>query len=91
MEAHSIPEKPQQVPFHLALLIETEEEAKALFALFNHSDGPAKHLLGPTIQTKIREALGSRWHTLGARTIARGISYDRYYGCDGVGASKNEP
>ena len=91
MEAQAIPEKPQQVPFHLALLIETEEEAKALFALFNHGSGPALHLLGPTVQAKIREALGNRWHVLGARTIARGISYERYYGQDGVGASKNDP
>jgi hypothetical protein len=65
-------------PFDLVLTVETAEDARALYALFNYI--PNTNLFEEDFPLKIRDILGSH----GGRTesdaeIARGVAYHDFY------------
>ena len=66
------------VPFELTLLVETEEEAKALFAIFNHSDNTA--LLKYNIGEVIRNTITHQYRTHNqSDIIANDITHGLFY------------
>ncbi|KKL86071.1 hypothetical protein LCGC14_1948430 [marine sediment metagenome] len=65
-------------PFDVVLTVESEEEAKALYAIFNYS--PNVNLLPEDASDEIRKAIGGKYSTLGtSQLIARGVCYREFY------------
>ena len=70
-------ESPKQFePFNLILSVETEEEARALYAIFNFSRN--SDLLGYVTAEKIRNKIGRSYH-VGGGIIANKVGYESYY------------
>ena len=64
--------------FDIILTVESEEEAKALFAIFNYS-GNVDLLTNETGQN-IRKAIGEEYGNLGPlHLIARGVHFTDFY------------
>jgi len=68
-------------PFDITLTVESEEEARALYAVFNYS--PNVDLLSFGACEPVRKAIGEKYSYLGAdgadNVIARGITYGTFY------------
>lgn len=71
------------VPFELKLVVETAEEARALYAIFNHGRNTRLFPLNNIdshIPSKILNEIGDEhYHTIGG-TIANGVTHDEFYG-----------
>ena len=64
--------------FDVTLTIESEEEARALYAIFNYS--PNVDILPEDMGAEIRKAIREKHSTLGAsQPIARGVCYGVFY------------
>ena len=63
-------------PFRLSIEVQTEEEAKALYAIFNLLDNHV--LLGENKAEKLKDAIG-HGHYVEEGNIANGISYRKFY------------
>lgn len=64
-------------PIHLDITIETEEEAKAIFAIFNYS--PNTDLLPDWVSEKVTNILAP-YEVIGSDDeIANGIPYNDFY------------
>lgn len=64
-------------PFELVLTVETEEDAKALYAIFNYA--PNTELFEDCI-SNIRNTIGHEYGNLsGDDVIANGITYNNFY------------
>ena len=64
--------------FDVTLTIESEEEARALYAIFNY--GPNTDLLPCEIGKIVREVIGGEYGNLAAGSvIAKGITYVTFY------------
>ena len=64
--------------FDITLTIESEEEARALYAIFNYI--PNTDLFPDGVSLKIREKIGERFSNLGSgEVIAKGVTYDSFY------------
>ncbi len=77
MKVASIPTRKKFSPFDLVVTIESEEEARAIYAIFNYI--PNTELLPDRISAQIRTLLGSKYDVLTPNTIARGVKYERFY------------
>ena len=65
-------------PFDITLTVESEEEARALYAIFNYS--PNVDLLPRESGGNIKKAIGEKYSTLGtSQLIARGVCYGHFY------------
>lgn len=65
-------------PITLEIVIESEEEARALSAIFNYA--PNTDLLDPSIAYTIGKHIGEKYRILGEKgIIARGITYEQFY------------
>lgn len=65
-------------PIVLEIVIESEEEARALYAIFNYS--PNAELLQPNASRDIVECIGHAYSTFGSKgVIARGVTYEEFY------------
>ncbi len=65
-------------PFDVSLTVESEEEARALYAIFNYSPNVA--LLTFEACKLVRELIGKEYAHLGAGdVIANGITYANFY------------
>lgn len=66
-------------PIVLEIVIESEEEARALYAIFNYS--PNTELLYPNASSDIIECIGHGYSTShnNGEVISRGITYDQFY------------
>ena len=65
-------------PFDVVLTVESEEEARALYAIFNYC--PNTDILSDDASKEIREAIGQKYADLGPDTlIARGVHYEKFY------------
>ncbi|KKK53216.1 hypothetical protein LCGC14_3097000 [marine sediment metagenome] len=65
-------------PFDLVLTVESEEEAKAFYAIFNYA--PNMDILPEGVGEIVREAIGRKYSDLGAsQLIARGVYYREFY------------
>ena len=64
--------------FDVTLTIESEEEAKALYAIFNYC--PNEDILPEGGAKQVRDAIGGRYGDLdGGQLIARGVHYEEFY------------
>lgn len=69
-------ETPKQFePFNLILSVETEEEARALYAIFNYCKN--SDLIKYSVAEKIRNVIGN--YHIGGGIIANNISYETFY------------
>ena len=71
-------------PFEFTVKVETLEEAKAWYAIFNYT--PNTNLLGiegskaSSIREELRDNAGEAVYVcVGHREIANGVTYDQYY------------
>ena len=65
-------------PFDVTFTIESEAEAKALYAIFNYC--PNVNILPEGMGDTIRKAIGEKYGDLGSSTlIARGVQYREFY------------
>ena len=70
--------------FDVTFTIESEEEARALYAIFNYC--PNTDLLGGDIGERTRKVIGEHFSALGFDSqIANGITYRKFY------SSKEKP
>ena len=67
------------LPFDIILSVESEEEAKALYAIFNLSDNVS--LLPDEAQYEVRHRIGERFAVNEPDEIARGVTYQDFYRC----------
>lgn len=73
----STPEEGDFKPIHLDITIETEEEAQAIFAIFNYT--PNTNLLPECVSEKITNILAP-YEVIGSDDeIANGITYNDFY------------
>jgi len=64
--------------FYLAIKMENNEEAQALYAIFNYA--PNADLLPCGAAEKIKNAIGEDFYiTRGDEEIANGTTYDKFY------------
>lgn len=71
-----IEQEEQFVPFAIQINVESNEEAQALYAIFNHSRN--SDLLNNA--AAIKDAIGEKyWVNKDGDIIAKGISYDEFY------------
>ena len=64
--------------FDITLTIENEEEAKALFAIFNYYSN--LDILPEGVGESIRRIIGEKYYDLGPdQMIARGVDYPNFY------------
>ena len=64
--------------FDVTLTIESEEEARALYAIFNYSLN--RDILPGDAGEEIRKAIGRKYGDLGpSQLIARGVHYQDFY------------
>ena len=64
--------------FDITFTVESEEEARALYAIFNYS--PNVNLLPEDAGAEIRKAIGEKYSTLGtSELIARGVCYREFF------------
>ena len=64
--------------FDITLTVDSEEEARALYAIFNYS--PNVDLLGGDIGERIRKVIGEHFGRLGSDSqIANGITYREFF------------
>lgn len=72
------PTKKEFKPFDLILSVQTQEEAQALYAMFNCA--PADKVLPMATSERIREAIGEEFHVSGRKSIiGNGVTYEEYY------------
>ena len=65
-------------PFDVVLTVESEEEAKALYAIFNYC--PNEDILPEGGAKQVRDAIGGRYGDPGGgQLIARGVHYGEFY------------
>lgn len=77
MKAHKV-KSSGFVPFDLVIGIESEEEARALYAIFNYC--PNTELLSDEAEPSIRATIGQKFSILPASNeIANGVSYNKFY------------
>lgn len=62
--------------FELRITVESEEEARALYAIFNHTNNV--ELLPEGSAERIRRAIGKDYYSIGL--IANGITHEQFYG-----------
>ncbi|KKK85838.1 hypothetical protein LCGC14_2769270, partial [marine sediment metagenome] len=64
--------------FKIDFIVESEAEAKALYAIFNYC--PNVNILPEGMGDTIRKAIGEKYSDLGSSTlIARGVQYREFY------------
>ena len=64
--------------FDVTFTVESEEEARALYAIFNYS--PNVDILPEEVGEEIRKAIGGKYGCLDpSRHIARGVNYSDFY------------
>jgi len=64
--------------FDITFTVENEEEARALYALFNYS--PNVDMLGGDIGERTRRLIGGHFSILGTdNIIANGVTYSNFY------------
>ena len=64
--------------FDVIFTVESEEEARALYAIFNYC--PNTDLLGGDIGERTRKVIGEHFSELGSDSqIANGITYSEFY------------
>ncbi len=64
--------------FDVILTIESEEEGRALYAIFNYI--PNEDILPEGVGNSIRKVIGERYTDLGPdQMIARGVDYPNFY------------
>ena len=70
-------------PFDLVLHIETEEDARAIYAMFNHSDSSA--VFPDEVSQGVIQKLDEHgnFYVSVEEEIANGVTYDEYYGSKG--------
>ena len=65
-------------PFDVVLTVESEEEARALYAIFNYV--PNIDMLPDGTGEIVRKAIGERYGELGPdQLIARSVTYGKFY------------
>ena len=65
-------------PFDVVLTVESEAEARALYAIFNYS--PNVDILPNGTGEIVRKVMGERYRELGpGQLIARGVTHDKFY------------
>ena len=65
-------------PFDIAFTLESEEEARALYAIFSYT--PNVDLLGDATACYVRRLMGGEFGDLGpSQIIANGVTYDKFY------------
>ena len=70
-------ETPKQFePFNLVISVETEEEARALYAIFNY--GPNREVLRSGFASEMIDAIGE-YSVKYDETIAQGVAYKHFY------------
>ena len=67
---------PLFIPFTVSITVESGEEARALYAIFNHAS--ASHLLRDEVVSRIKDAIG-REHYVASGHIANKVTYDEHY------------
>lgn len=78
MKVNRFGDKPGFHPFDITLTVETEDEARALYAIFNYS--PNVDILPEKISDEIRDQIGREFGELGSsQVIARGVTYSKFY------------
>ena len=78
MKAYKLQSICEFAPFDVTLTVESEEEARALYAIFNYM--PNADLLGGDIGERIRKVIGEHFSELGSDCqIANGITYPEFY------------
>ena len=78
MKAYKLQNICEFAPFDVILTVESEEEARALYAIFNYS--PNVNLLPGGDGAVVREAIGEKYGDLGPSTlIAKGVYYREFY------------
>ena len=68
--------EPSFTPFTLNITVESEEEARALYAVFNHSHNRA--LFEDDIQDGMIEKIGLKYRVSDG-VIANGVTYNEFY------------
>ena len=64
--------------FDVTFTVESEEEARALYAIFNYTSNV--DLLPEDASAEIRKAIGEKYSDLGFdQLIARGVDYSNFY------------
>ena len=65
-------------PFDVTFTVESEEEARALYAIFNYV--PNINVLPDGAGEIVRKVIGERYEKLGPdQLIARGVTYGKFY------------
>jgi hypothetical protein len=64
-------------PIELNIVIESPEEARAFYAIFNHMDN--SELLGRSTASQIRDVFSEFSVALGNEVIANGVTYHEFY------------
>ena len=65
-------------PFNIVFAVESEAEARALYAIFNY--GPNVDILPEDVDEEIRKAIGGKHGNISFNElIARGVSYEEFY------------
>ena len=78
MKARRDPEGVRFHAFAITLTVESEEEARALYAIFNYS--PNVDILPEDAGDEITKAIGEKYSNLGtSQLIARGVYYRGFY------------
>lgn len=76
MEVRKATRVPRFDKFELQITVESAEEARALYAIFNHTDNV--ELLPAGSATQIRRAIGDDYYSIDM--IANGITHEQFYG-----------
>ena len=63
-------------PFEIIITIETKDEARALWAIFNYV--PNTDLLPEEMSEEVRRTIGGEFGCLGGE-IAKGVTYSQFY------------
>ena len=64
-------------PFDVTLTVESEEEAQALYAIFNYS--PNLELFLDDAAGNVRHVIGDKFSDIPNGEIANGVDYDHFY------------
>ena len=76
VEREDIKIKEQFIPFNLVISIESEEEARAMYAIFNHTRNIR---LLPIHKTEIRNIIGMEYSANNHELISGNVSWGEFY------------
>ena len=80
MKIKFLKNNPEFTPVQMVVNIETLEDARAWYAIFNN--GRNIRLLGETVSAdKLEEAIGECCYVGHGDVIANGVTYSEFYGC----------